>query len=190
MAIGRDVMAQVAHLLRPLQTRIANSIARAVVQLVDDATRLQLLQLGVLAGEDVDDAERFQSYGFSSVPLAGAEAVVLFPGGDRAHPLVVAVDDRRHRPTGGKPGEVIVYNHTGAKVRLLDSGDIEVVPGPGGEVRIGAASASDPPALSSELADLKDRIDRWIPVPNDGGSSLKAVFEAWTVPGATKVRAE
>jgi phage baseplate assembly protein V len=131
MGLDRDALAQIRQLLRPLATRVANSIARAVVQLVDDGKNLQHLQVGILAGEDGDDAEHHQAYGFSSVPLAGAEAVVVFPNGDRGHPLVVAVSDRRHRPTGGEPGEVTVYNHTGAKILMTEDGDIEVTPAPG-----------------------------------------------------------
>jgi phage baseplate assembly protein V len=120
---------EIHHLLRPLATRMANMVARGVVQLVNDATKLQLLQLGVLAGETVEGdkgAEHFQSYGFSSVPLVGAEAVVIFPNGDRSHPLVIATSDRRYRPTGGQPGEVVVYNNTGAKITITKDGDIKV----------------------------------------------------------------
>lgn len=134
--MDRGTLAQLGHLLRPFATRLANTVARAVVQLVDDSTKLQLLQLGVLAEETVDGAEHHQPYGFASVPLEGAEAVVLFPNGDRSHPLVVSVSDRRHRPTGGQPGQVMVWHPDGAKVTLLAGGNIEVQPGPGGEVLI------------------------------------------------------
>lgn len=136
MGIDRQTLDQIRHILRPLSTRTANMVARAIVQLVNDGRKLQLLQLGVLEGETVDDAEHFQPYGFSSVPLAGAEAVAVFPNGDRSHPLVVAVSDRRYRPTGGEPGEVTVYNHTGAKVTITKDGDIEATPAPGREVFI------------------------------------------------------
>lgn len=131
------------RLIRPLATRIANSVARAVVQLVDDSTKLQLVQLGVLADETVEDGEHHQSYGFSSVPLAGAEAVVLFPNGDREHPLVVGVSDRRYRPSAGEAGQVTMYHYKGAKVTMLASGDIEVTPGPGGKI-IMAGAATGP----------------------------------------------
>ena len=105
----REIMRQLEQLIRPIKVRLANSIARAVVQVVDDSTKMQLLQLGVLADENVEDAEHFGSYGFNSVPKVGAEAVVLFPNGDRAHGLVVAVGDRRFRPTDWAPGEVGMY---------------------------------------------------------------------------------
>ena len=54
----------------------------------------------------------------------------------------------------------------------------------------GSDGGSLPPALAAELGDLKARIAAWTPIPNDGGASLKTVFAAWPVPGATKVRVE
>ena len=142
MGLDRDLIGQLRHLLRPIATRVANSIARAVVQLADDSKKLQLVQLGVLAGETIDDGERFAEYGFTSVPLPGAEAVVVFPNGDRAHPLVIAVDDRRHRPTGEAPGTVIMYGHAGQRIRCLPDGNIEVHPKPGGRVEINDEGAA------------------------------------------------
>lgn len=118
-------------LLAPLRTRLANMVARAVVQIAQDGGGLQVLQLGVLDGETRDGCERFQEYGFTSVPLAGAEAVVLFANGRRDHGLVVAVDDRRHRPTDLQPGEVALYHKDGARVLLKNGGSIEVTAAPG-----------------------------------------------------------
>ncbi len=134
MGIDRGTLEALRHLVKPLAMRVANSVARGVVQLINDGKKLQLLQVGVLAGEDGDDAEHHQSYGFSSVPLAGAEAVLVYPNGDRSHPLAIAVSDRRYRPAGGAPGEVTVYNNAGAKVTLRANGDIELQPGPLGKV--------------------------------------------------------
>lgn len=189
MGIGRDILDQLRYLIRPLQTRIANSIARSVVTLVNDSRKQQLLQLGVLKGEDAEDGERFQDYGFFSVPLTGAEAVVLFPNGDRGHPLVVAVSDRRYRPTSGQPGEAGLHTDEGDEIRLARGHVIVVTTS--GQIKLGSAAASSSPALASELADLKARIAAWTPVPNDGGASLKtAVFSSWPVPGATKVKVE
>lgn len=127
-------------LLRPIETRIANAIARAVVERVDDSKTLQSLQLGVLDGEAVEDGERFQDYGLTSKPTAGAEALVLFPNGDRSVPLVVKVDDRRYRLTGLADGEVALYSEHGQRLHLKADGSVEVV---GTEVKLGSASAVD-----------------------------------------------
>lgn len=123
-------------LLRPLEMKIANVIARGVIERVNDATKLQSVQFGALDDETIDDGERFQEYGFTSVPLAGSEAVIVFPDGDRGHPLVVAVDDRAQRLTGLDPGEVAVYSESGARIVLKASGDIEVEPGSGGKMLV------------------------------------------------------
>jgi phage baseplate assembly protein V len=152
MGLDRETLKQIRELIRPLSTRIANGAARAVVELTDDGPKLQLLQVGVLAGETLDDAEHFQPYGFSSVPLGGAEAVVVFPNGDRAHPLVVVVSDRRYRPVGGEPGEVTVYNHTGAKVTITKDGDIKIQAAAGREVLVDdGAGGTEPLVKRSEF---------------------------------------
>lgn len=188
MGIDPEMLRQIGLLVQPLSLRQRNMIARvSAVHLVDDSTKLQGLQIEALKDEVIPDGEHFQPYGFTSVPLAGAEGVALFPSGDRAHPLVVVVSDRRYLPTGADPGTVTVYNHTGASITITKDGDIVATPAPGRKILAGGADASVPPALSSELADLKSRIAAWVPVPNDGGASLQPVFAAWPVPGATKV---
>lgn len=130
-------------LLHTLAARIANGVARAVVQVVNDATMLQLLQLGVLADEDADDCERIGQYGFFSVPLVGAEAVVVFPNGDRGIPLVVAVDDRRYRPKNGQAGESGIYNNADCVIRLTKDGDITVTCKAGRTVTINDGSGGE-----------------------------------------------
>ena len=147
MGLDRDTLSQLQQLLQPLVTRVKSMVARGVVQLVDDAKRQQLLQFGVLDDEDVEDGEHFQPYGFSSVPLGGAEAVVVFPDGDRERPLVVVVADRRYRPTGGEPGEVTVYNHAGASVKLTKDGDIIARAAEGREVLVDDGSGDTEPLV-------------------------------------------
>jgi phage gp45-like len=101
-------------LLAVLRRRLANVVRRAVVALIDDSPKMQLAQINVQTdGDTCDGCERFQEYGFSSVPLKGAEAVVLFVGGLRDHPLVIAIDDRRSRKRGLQPGEVCLYTDEG-----------------------------------------------------------------------------
>lgn len=137
MALDKGTLEQLRHLLRPLTNRVANTVARAVVRLVDDGKKMQAVQLGVLVGETVDNAEHFQPYGISAVPLVGAEAVVVFPNGDRSHPLVIAVSDRGARPVGGQPGDMTVYSPaSGAKITMTKDGDIEVQPADGRNVFI------------------------------------------------------
>jgi len=104
--------------LGQIRRRIAMLAARAVVRLVSDGSRRQLMQLEVLAGELRDGIERMQDYGLTSHPHAGADAAVVFLGGNREQGIVLAVDDRRYRVTGLQPGEVVLYDDLGNRVEL------------------------------------------------------------------------
>lgn len=183
----------IRKLVRPLRQQMLNIVARATVKLVNDAAGRQVVQLGVLDGETVDDGERFQNYGFSSVPVEGAEAVVVFPGGDRGHPIVIAVDGSGDRPTGLEPGEVAVYNNAGAKIVMTKDGDIVCAPASGRHVLLGGDAAADPPALKSDLDVLKNAISAAPVVALDGGASFKAgivsALAAWPI-AAQKVKAQ
>lgn len=122
--------------IAPLKNRVANMVARAVVSAVDDAKKVQVVQLDLLEGETRNEVERLQNYGFTSKPRAGAEAAVIFVGGRRDHGLAIAVDDRRYRVTNLESGEVAVYNDTGAKIVFKANGDIELTPKPGQKVKV------------------------------------------------------
>lgn len=115
-------MAKETPFVRRLGNRLANMVARAVVKNVDDGTKMQLVQLGILAGELRDKVEHFQPYGLTSVPFTGAEAVVVFPSGSREHGLAVVIDDRRYRLTALDEGEVALYDDQGQKVHLTRDG--------------------------------------------------------------------
>lgn len=116
------MMRAVQKLLDPIRRRLSNVVVRAVVTLANDGLKIQGLQLRVFADEVLDNVERFQQYGFTSVPLAGAEAILLCLGGHRDHSVVIAVDDRRYRFKGLASGEMAIYDDQGQKVHLKRNG--------------------------------------------------------------------
>ena len=89
------------------------SLARAVIDRIDDARKMQELQIDLLAGEPREQVERMQEYGFTSVPKKGAEALAVFLGGNRDHGVVIACDDRRFRLKNLIQGEVALYDDLG-----------------------------------------------------------------------------
>ncbi len=113
----------IVAMLEPLRSRVQLMVGRAILKVVDDAGAIQRVQMAALANELLE-AERIQQYGFSSVPLQGAEAVFLAVGADRGHAVVVATDDRRYRPRDLKAGEVCLYNNRGAFIRLDKDGNV------------------------------------------------------------------
>ncbi len=123
------MMTAIQKLLAPIRRRITGLVSRAVVSLVNDSLKLQGVQLQVLADETLDGVERFQEYGFTSVPLAGAEAILLCVGGNRDHPLIVAIDDRRYRKKDLQPGEVAIYTDEGDVIHFKRGRTIEITAG-------------------------------------------------------------
>ena len=118
--MSRDsFMERVRNLMR-------DGVARAVLNVVDDEGNMQRVQISLLEDEVIDSVERFQNYGFTSVPDGGSEATVVFVGADRSHPVVVVADDRRVRKKGLKPGEVAVYHKNGDFIHLKNENEIEV----------------------------------------------------------------
>ena len=111
-------MTDFAKLVAPYARRLSNMIARGTVTLVDAATKMQSLQLRLLAGESKDKVEHFEPYGFTSQPNPGAECLALFLDGDRSHGVVVCVADRRYRVKGLTTGEVILHDDQGQSVYL------------------------------------------------------------------------
>src|SRR5215475_5225602 len=109
-----------------LSRRVAMTATRGRMSLVDDKKKLQQVQVELLADETKDGVERFQQYGFTSVPLEGAEALVIFLGGGRDHGIVHAIDDRRYRLTDLKPGDVAIYTDEGTKIVLTRDRTIKI----------------------------------------------------------------
>ena len=106
--------------------RTLNMIARGVLEKTDDTSGVQVLGLSILEGERKDNVERFQNYGFTSSPTGEAEAIVVFPGGDRSAGVVVALDERGTRMTGLNPGEVAIYTNEGDSIVLGVTNEITI----------------------------------------------------------------
>jgi phage baseplate assembly protein V len=93
-------------------------IGRCILRAISDDKAVQLVQAQLLADEIQDDVERIQQYGYTSVPLPGAEGVVVFVGGNRDHGLLIACEDRRYRLKGLVGGEVALYTDEGDFIKL------------------------------------------------------------------------
>lgn len=104
----------------PLMQRINNMMSRGVLTGIDNNQGYQALQATLWSGEVQDDMERVQQYGFTSRPPLGSEVIVIFPQGDRSHPIVLAVDNRALRPKdlNDEEGDNAMYSAGGNFIRL------------------------------------------------------------------------
>ncbi|WP_052494007.1 phage baseplate assembly protein V [Nitrosospira sp. NpAV] len=118
-------MRTINKMIAPLARRVRLMVGRGVLSLVNDGLKMQGVQVQLLAGE-VRDLERFQDYGFTSVPHGGAEVAAVFIDGNRDHGIAIRVDDRRYRLKGLQPGEVAIYTDQGDKIVMQRGGVIEV----------------------------------------------------------------
>ena len=143
--------------MQRLMARVRGMVGRAVINLVNDATRLQALQVTMMADQVADDVERFQQYGVTSVPLPGAEGIALAVGGSTAHTVVISVDDRRYRLTGLQGGEVALYDDLGHKVHLTRNGI--VIDGAGQQVTMMNLSKLRVEAGIESTGAIKDHCD-------------------------------
>lgn len=124
-----------------LEAKIAAIVQRVVVNLVNDGTMMQTVQVDGLAGQTDDTVERLQGYGISFNPPEGSEGLALSPGGERKAMIVLLLEDREQRPTGANPGEGGLYYMGAWKVFLKDDGTL----------RIGSEAADQPVPRGNDL---------------------------------------
>jgi len=117
------------RLIAPYMRMVRMTVARGVINLVNDGLQIQELQVTLLADEVRAGVERFQEYGFTSHPIPGAEQVTVSVGGNRDHGIVIAVEDRRYRLKNLAQGEVAIYTDEGDKIHLKRDKTIEIVSG-------------------------------------------------------------
>lgn len=119
--------ANFSRTLGQIGRRLRLLVDRAVVRIVTDSLGRQNLQIQSLADATNDDVERFQQYGFTSVPPVGSEAIVLAVGGRRESLVAIAVEDKRCRPKGLEHGDVCLYHQDGqALIILKKNGVIDI----------------------------------------------------------------
>ncbi len=117
----------ISSVLNPLKRRIMNMVVRAKVSAVDASKKLPKLRVTMLSGEDATGIEYFQHYGFASKPKPGAEAIIIFVGGNRDHGLAIAAEEREKRLQDLEAGEVALYHpDTGSFIKMKDGGGVEI----------------------------------------------------------------
>jgi len=130
MSMREQMADMIIRMLAPLRNRVYTMITRAVIETVTSDNKMQLLKATLLAGEDKEAMEHFQEAGFVSTPIEGAEALAVFPGGNREHGIIVAVTDRRSRPKDIPAGGAAIYSYDKDSVKqiikVLPNGQIEL----------------------------------------------------------------
>jgi len=112
--MNRDLEWFAADMHQRTALRSRNALGGVTIDLSDDTRPVQVHQTVGYLGELRNPALRLQSPGYSSMPLVGAKAIVLYVAGNRAQGLIVGLEDTRYRPTGLQPGEFLLYAVSGS----------------------------------------------------------------------------
>ncbi|MFC0683100.1 phage baseplate assembly protein V [Novosphingobium clariflavum] len=110
---------------------LANLMGIGRATTIDDSGELQLMQVtegaagSGFADRVTDNVRRVTEFGFGSVPPIDSEVVMLRRGADRSCSLIMGTSHRPSRPRDLQPGDTIIYDVRGAKVKLSADG-IEV----------------------------------------------------------------
>lgn len=98
---------------------------RGVTATTDSSAKVQMLQLQGLLPENLDGAEYFQHFGFTSNPPAGSMAIIMPLNGETSHSVIIATEHGAYRLKELAPGEVALYTNEGASVVLKKGKIIE-----------------------------------------------------------------
>lgn len=108
--------------LRLLGSRILLLWNHGVLVHVDDAPSRQKVDIQLLKDETDQGLEHHQPYGFTSHPVAGADVIALYQGGNRDHGIVIMIEDRRYRLVNLGLGDVALYDDKQQYVKLTTDG--------------------------------------------------------------------
>ena len=137
------------------------TLSRGNIVSADDSKLMQTVTFRGLTNELLT-AERFQTYGHTSVPkppddAAGAKAAEVVVGtiaGNRNHMVVLAVDDRRYRMKNLKPGEVATHDDQGQNTHIARDGVNHTA-----KQHVMSATEGSKPLTSYELNDQQKGVD-------------------------------
>jgi len=107
--------------MKQIWNRLQLMIGHGVATLVS----ADKLQVKVLDGEVLNNVRRVEPYGFSSRPLAGCQAYIVFPSGDRSYGVALVVGDKQYQ-MDLVGGEVALHDDQGNYVAIKRDGNIEV----------------------------------------------------------------
>jgi len=102
-----------------VRRRLMLLVGRAVIAAVQSSGgRVTLDLTPMLSDEEGKAVELAEPWGFTSIPLEGAEVVTLSVMGERSNMVAISLGDRRHRPKDGVPGESIAYDEQGQRIAI------------------------------------------------------------------------
>lgn len=129
---------ELGGIMGPFMARMRSMITFGKVARSSATGSGQTVQARALAGEDTDDVQHVEPFGFTSNPNEGAE--VLIVALNEEEEIAIVCGDRRYRLKGLAAGEVALYNDTdGVSVELKKGPPRILIHAPKVEIKTKAA---------------------------------------------------
>lgn len=149
---------------------------RGVVTLVKAAGSVQLVQLDGLSGEQLQDAEVFQQFGFTSNVPPGSAAIILPLGGKTAHSIIIATEHGTYRMKNLESGETAIYNQWGDHVLFKKNRRMQIVSSAAVDITTPEVTMSGNLAVSGNIVSQGDVTDHG----NKKMADMRTVFNSHT----------
>ncbi|BFU64704.1 phage baseplate assembly protein V [Rodentibacter abscessus] len=140
---------------------------RGILNLVQSADNIQKVQISGLADETLQDVELMQHFGFTSVPPANTQAVIIPIGGQTSHGIVIATENGAFRVKNLQGGEVAVYDESGSSIVLKQGKLIEI------DCDTLKIKATNKVAISSPLVETDQVFTAQGQINGNGGMAIK-----------------
>ena len=124
-------MLDIAKYLQPLKNKLMLIVGRCILTAINNSGKTQKVTCTGLNGEKLSDIDRLENYGFTSVPRAGSEGVVVFPNANRGNGVIVVMADREARVKTLTEGDVCMFDYRGTMI-IIDSLGITLKTGDAG----------------------------------------------------------
>lgn len=124
--MGRKQRSVFKRMLAPTTSKLNGLIVKGLLASINDTTEMQLVKVSTTENTVVDNVERIQPYGLSSVPPTRqqSEVIVSAIGANKDHFVATIIDSSTHRPKERPEGNVCLYDMYENLIELSD-GKIE-----------------------------------------------------------------
>jgi phage gp45-like len=125
----RDVIERIARIeqyLDDVAVQSKNQMLRGTIESTDDSTGLQQHTVNGLYGEKFEKMQRWEQFGLSSMPPAGADCLIACMNGNRDSAQMIAAKSSGVRPQNSPAGSTTLYDNGGTTIQLDGSGNITI----------------------------------------------------------------
>ena len=121
--------------LKDLATRVKLLLTPVIIDAINNDGEVQTMKVSGLEGEVIDNVQRIEDYGRTTVPPTETGALLTSVAGNRTSSSIIKAGISKDRPKEGENGDIIDWDIHGNKVKYTKEG-VNIVAVGGGEINI------------------------------------------------------